>query len=442
MSMGKALALSIFFGVLAFACSTEDENPGRDRRGGPGDGAVAPPTVDEAAKRYPDFATLWTNSLARTCGPNNGVCHQDKQFPHMEREPSLFAGINGRCNQLRIDRRTIQNICEPTGDTLRIGAFSSVIGNVTPKPSEVSPTTLEITLRDPAPDALALDSAVVVRKRPGVPDTEWPLKDAVKSIAGKTIVVDYDRLASVGGYSYGVLQRFLWPQLYLVDGDDAQVELGDPNGDGFFGADLGGALIKPQKPLESYFMLRLLAPLPQGQKTTSLTGQAGVVEPQMPIANFTHWDGVPSIVAAWCWIAGLAPDASNADAPIDYEHCDLAAMPPPVVADDHAVSWSAIYEGTLKPRCSSCHNTKASPPSKLVLDDPGLAYATLLGINGARPSQSETLPFVTPGDSAKSYLYLKLSPTPPSGAQMPSGGALPEAAVTAIKTWIDQGAAP
>jgi hypothetical protein len=31
--------------------------------------------------------------------------------------------------------------------------------------------------------------------------------------------------------------------------------------------------------------------------------------------------------------------------------------------------------------------------------------------------------------------------TPPSGAQMPSGGALPEAAVTAIKTWIDQGAA-
>jgi hypothetical protein len=31
-----------------------------------------------------------------------------------------------------------------------------------------------------------------------------------------------------------------------------QVELGDPSGEGVFGATLGGALIKPGKPLLSY----------------------------------------------------------------------------------------------------------------------------------------------------------------------------------------------
>jgi len=87
-----------------------------------------------------------------------------------------------------------------------------------------------------------------------------------------------------------------------------------------------GVAVKPGKPLDSYYMLRLVAPFAAGQKNSNLAATT-TPEPPMPIANFTHWDGRPSIVATWCWIAGLKPDGSNADAPIDYGRCDLNGLP-------------------------------------------------------------------------------------------------------------------
>jgi dihydropyrimidinase len=44
--------------------------------------------------RMVDFGDIWETSLSRTCGPNSGVCHQNKQFPHMEFSPSLLTAMH------------------------------------------------------------------------------------------------------------------------------------------------------------------------------------------------------------------------------------------------------------------------------------------------------------------------------------------------------------
>ncbi len=50
-------------------------------------------------------------------------------------------------------------------------------------------------------------------------------------------------------------------------------------------------------------------------------------------------------------------------------------------------------------------------------------------------------PAIVPGDGAGSNLVKKISPNPPFGARMPQGGPfLPDASITTIRTWVDQGA--
>lgn len=47
---------------------------------------------------------------------------------------------------------------------------------------------------------------------------------------------------------------------------------------------------------------------------------------------------------------------------------------------------------------------------------------------------------ISPGAPEASVLYLKLTPTPPSGARMPLGGSLDAASIQTIRDWIQQGA--
>src|SRR5438552_2904218 len=120
---------------------------------------------------------------------------------------------------------------------------------------------------------------------------------------------------------------FLSPTVYS-QADSGQVQLGDPNGDGVFGAELNGATIKPGNPLRSYLFLRVMAPLPMGsgQTMTNVAAPASS-EAQMPIANYQYWDIDNAVVALYCWIKGLQADGLNAAASIDYAGCDLSALP-------------------------------------------------------------------------------------------------------------------
>ena len=435
--MRGAIFLSL---SLVLGCST---SPTSSTSSGPLD-PDAGGSLDTASAKFPDLRALWSQSLARTCGPNNGVCHDNKQYPDLQTATGLLTSVNQRCNQLRDDPATIDNLCEPSGDKLQIGSFQATIGFVTPKPDAVNPTTIEVTLADPIPAGATTDSVAVLRLREMLPEVSLAVPSSAVTLAAGAHVVTLD-LAELGmadGLTAGKsLADFFYPAKRVAGAAD-QIELGDPNGDGVFGATLGGALIKPGKPLLSYLFLRISAPLVTGPDHRETNVQASsTVEQQMPIANYQYWDATNANLALWCWISTMKDDASNADGPIDYEHCDTSKIAPITHQTGEAITYSHVYETILRPSCAvPCHFNGTKQATTLFLDDPGTSYETLLGLQGAGPTESE-LPFVTRNDSSKSFLFLKVSEkTPPSGARMPLSAPLPDSAVAEIQTWIAQGA--
>ncbi len=438
--MRRALLLCFSLASVAMACSKSSAS---SSSGAP-PGADGGGSLDTASAKFPDIHTLWTSSVSRTCGPNNGVCHDNKQFPDMQTAPGLIGAVNQRCNQLRADPTTIDNLCEPSGDTLTFGAFQTHVGNVTPQPDAMSPTTIDVTLQDPLPAGTTTAMVALVRQRDMLPAVTMPIPAAAVTLGSDPHVVTFDlpTLAMSDGLSSGAtLADFFLPAMWLAGADD-QIELGDPNGDGLFGATLGGALVKPGKPLLSYLFLRINAPLVTGPMHPETNVQtSAVVEQQMPIANFQYWDATNAGLALWCWISTMKDDASNADDPIDYTHCDTSGLTPVTLQTGEAVTYTHIYEQILSPSCAvPCHFPGTKQATTFYLDDPDTAYETLLGLHGSGPTES-MLPFVTRNDPTNSYLYLKVSEkTPPVGGQMPLSAPLPDATVAAIQTWIAQGA--
>jgi hypothetical protein len=414
------------------------------------DASLSAAAVALAAAKYPDLETLWARSISVTCGPNNGVCHNSRQYPDLQTSAGLALAVGKGCNPLRTSPGAIDNLCEPAGDLLALGAFTTRIGNVVPDVRD-APTRLTETLHDPVPES-AGGAIAVVQRHPGLPDVRLTLPPAaLVSAHGSSVVLDYAALSGVaappqsngaGGSMPGTMATFLLPPTF-VPGDETQVGLGDPNGDGVFGFDLGGGLVVPGAPLLSYLFLRVDGPLTlgAGNRLTNVAADPPATEPQMPIANVQFWDASTDLVALWCWIAGLRPDGANADGPIDYAHCSLAGMPAAQHQVGEAATFSDIFANVLRPACASCHVAGGTAPPSLVFDgDVHHAYDAVLGI-GAPAPQDGALPFVTPADPSRSYLYLKLVGDPSiHGARMPPAAPLAADALDRIATWIRQGA--
>ncbi len=446
--MLAALLLGFLLGCSSPATRSNPQGPpgGSESDGGASaDGGV---NVDTAAAKYPDLRTLWARSISRTCGPNNGVCHDSRQFPDMQTASGLLGAVGIRCNQIRDQAGSIDNLCEPPGDELQIGTFKTRIGNVTPD-SQTAPTQLTVTLHDPIPQGTT-GAMAVVRERQGLATLTFAIpKSAVVSSTGQSVIVSYAALntnatpAPAPPGATNTMAVFLDPASY-VPGDDTQVELGDPNGDGVFGADLGGALIKPGDPLNSYLFLRITSPLdlgPGNTQTNVSPSMAGQTEPQMPIANFQYWDIDNDALALWCWISNMAPDGSNADGPIDYTSCDTSKMPSPHHQGGEASTFSSVFSNILQPNCSSCHHAGGSAPSSFQVTDLDTTYDNLLGFGTSGPTEVMGMPFVTRDDPTHSYLFLKITGDPSiTGARMPLGGQLQQGDIDAIGTWVSQGA--
>jgi hypothetical protein len=89
----------------------------------------------------------------------------------------------------------------------------------------------------------------------------------------------------------------------------------------------------------------------------------------------------------------------------------------------------------------SCHST-FSQRGGLVLE-PGKAYASLVGVIADNDrAKALGLKRVNPGKPDSSFLMIKLTgPGPGEGDRMPDGNnPLSEKAITAIRTWIANGA--
>jgi hypothetical protein len=284
---------SLFFAAIcaSLGCESTIEIPPPD------------PNADTAASRasreYPTYRDLHAAVAEKTCGPRSGVCHNSKQFPDLHTPENMLAVVGQRCNQLTEDPTQVQDLCEPNGDLLQLDAgpdkgFQSRIGYVIDR-TTATPATIVLTLHDAPPhDASAIDADIVRDADPGA-TLHLHLAGAVTTKAGVAQVV-----LGASNLSTSVRAFFTTP---YTPGFNGQVFLGDPNRNGIFGASLGGALVSPGAPDRSFLVWRL-------------TGKVG---PQMPLANGPLTD--EQIYAMQCWIQQLAPDASNADGPIDYSRC-------------------------------------------------------------------------------------------------------------------------
>jgi len=396
-------------------------------------------TDADARKQYPDLTALYAgeHGLYRGCGPNGGVCHNGNEFPNLDSMGSIVANIDVACNQKRDTRIEFDDLCERLGDRVQFGEEK-----------------IELAYIEPYDDMPTVGWRVVLRKKPAVmaPQGEamqvWrgvpngtgtivdvpflPLSAAIASYlvdpedpSGKSILIGLSQDPMVNPSVVAFLTESGTPR-------PDRYHYGDPNRNGTFGADLGGRLIKPGDPDKSYLLRRLTDPT------------AG---PLMPRANCCSWTKT-SLRALWCWVDGLAPDGSNADAPIDYDKCrpsppvELLYPEPGPMCEAQGLcpveaaggtgdaTFGSIYAEILTKRCAGdgCHDT--GTPGGVDLRTRTAAFHTLY----AR---------VVPGDPDASLLYQRLTPATCSGLckTMPlDRPILGDADLARIRQWILDGA--
>jgi hypothetical protein len=116
-------------------------------------------------------------------------------------------------------------------------------------------------------------------------------------------------------------------------------------------------------------------------------------------------------------------------------------------AIDNSPTIENVFSTIFNVSCvNSCHQPGGAFPG-FDLSTVDKAYTTLLGADGKGAPQScagNPVPYVTPGDSGKSYVYAKVAGDtakfPICGSPMPIGPALSEDQLALLKNWIDMGA--
>jgi hypothetical protein len=354
--------------------------------------------VDTVASRYPDLEALYggAHGIYRSCAPNEGVCHNNQEYPDLATLGSVVATVGARCNRGRASARELHDLCEETGDILESGKRRARLASISYALEEEAEGGFddlyayaeELWLEADRPLPVRVGDVVEVRR---VEDGEVRDVQALRVVAPRGPRPQRPNVVPVQ-----VAER---DDVAVPYGFGRPLREGDPNQNGVLGARLSGGLVVPGVPERSYLMRRLVDP------------SAG---PLMPRANCCTWTKA-SLRAMWCWIAGLEPDGSNALDPIDYERCpdgpeEAVAYPKPGpscatsgrcpvkarVELDGGATWEAVY-GLLASRCGDrdCHGPGTSN---------GL---TLAGDTQARQSVAA---LVVPGEPARSELYRRIVP--------------------------------
>jgi hypothetical protein len=413
--------------------------------------AAARSVAPEAARTlYPDLASLYggDTGIYRTCAANQGVCHNDKEHPNLATLGAVVQTIGAPCNLTKTRPHDVHDLCERPGDKLAIGGEEIEIASFGvpeadddekekekgDEPEEklielrklALGAAMEMRLRR-APRKARLGEHVVV-KRPTAGGESLDLQKfdvaAILREPGRFSIQTTTGMRGFGGDESNAV---------LASANPLAVHVGDPNEDGVYGADLGGALIVPGRPDRSYILVRLTDP------------SAG---PLMPRANCCSWTKA-SLRALYCWVAGLRPDGKNALDKIDYDRCPPGPVedviyPEPGVACETSgmcpvqphtqasdATWTAVYENVLAARCggSACHTEEAA--SELDLRSKDVAFKSV----------TEHL---VPNAPARSEIYVRVSPDlckEPSCTPMPlRKPALDAPARDLLRRWIERGA--
>ncbi|SEU24239.1 c-type cytochrome domain-containing protein [Stigmatella erecta] len=397
------------------------------------------PLVLEAQSRLSTGADLQRKVVLRTCGPTNGVCHNQKEYPDLHTAGTFAAAINAPCNVQAGSYEGVYDRCERLGDRFKfteqsfkeieIGWYAVILGAYEEYPDQFTPPDdapgFHIHLRDPVPLAQGKahwGTGTFIRNFINAQgnvealsfasyNTRWWVLGDGRHLFGE--VRDYQRDAVDALLSVGILQ-------------------GDQNRNGVFGAREGKSvpLLNPGKPEESYLVARMRGHM-QGE---AIPGS------RMPLAN--QPPSIPDMLALMCFIEGLDPAATqwNLSSSIDYARCSYSANPQALSLVGTGVTWRQRVQPILQSSCGGCHGG-SSPQGGLDLLSAG-TWARL-----RQPSaQNPNLKLIDSGRPETSYLWLKLSGDGSIlGARMPvdplnGNRTLPPEQLADIEAWILGGA--
>ena len=280
---------ALMLGLVALAaCSDEGA---ADAPAPEGDNQVERTLVDEAAEQMPTVQALHTQIFKRTCSPDNGVCHNTKEFPDLHTPGNLIDSIGKPCN-LAEEPENIFDDCELPGDILTLNSgpergFSSRIAQ-----HEIIDGDWVIQLAEPVQGCEPHRAAFSVTDGDGSGGVIIEAPNQALYVACGSTEVRVGNIAVLG------------PQ--VVAGLANRVEMGDPNRNGIMGADKPSVQIWPGEPDRSYLLARTLGTVPGTR---------------MPLANQPLSDA--ELLALICWIetVGDQPDPSD---PILYDECSAA----------------------------------------------------------------------------------------------------------------------
>jgi len=446
-----------------------DWDSGSPFYGGPG--AYAPytgsdPYVLEAQRRIPDGLTLQSQVVRRSCGPINGVCHNQKEYPDLHTPANFVDAIGAPCNIQSGNPEGVFDRCERVGDRVEIDGtpgrfeigwveFVPPEGDETPPPSPEMPG-LHFHFAEPVPTShherwrtLRLIRTLVRADRT-VEDLSYAEYTTTLYVfdGGKHLV------AGVRPYQVNTVLSLL----------AVGIEQGDLNRNGVFGARPRGSvsygpipLIDPGNPETSYLVARMRGFMRRVEGGTEHLDE--VPGTRMPLANQPF--SVPEMIALFCFIEGLDPalDTVNLAAPIDYGHCSYALDTSKldglaVEGEPGDCSWERRVKRVLAANCGGCHDSSDDTAGGLALLGDGVYDRLLL----AAVDDPLSRPLIAPGNPAGSYLFLKIGGLLSEGqsheeyieAHSLAGELMPDApsgfrklddvAIADIHAWIQAGA--
>jgi hypothetical protein len=390
--------------------------------------------VRDAQARYATGLDLHRKFILRTCGPDNGVCHNQKEYPNLHTVGGFSATIGAPCNVQPGTWESVFDRCELAGDRFRLGDNGALIEvgwieYIPGSPPEGDQRTVEspglhIHLQAPLPGD---------QRRP------WTTGSFVRSFvnnAGQveefefshfrgqwTVIGDRTHLvADVNDWQVGSVESML----------RSGIVQGDMNRNGVYGARLGStiSMLTPSRPEESYLIARVRGYM-QG---------APIPGTRMPLAN--QPPNVTDLLALYCFVEQLPPDAKAPDisGPIDYNNCSYINDPMQLDPIGDGATYTDRIGPLLNLHCAGCHgNALAQAGFNLEAED---AFEQLLSTS----SQRRDMNLIQPGLPDKSYLWLKLvGDGSVIGTQMPLNSQnqpapLPADLLAEIETWILAGA--
>ncbi len=396
------------------------------------------PIVLEAQANFPTGIEFHQKVIWRTCTPNQGVCHNAKEYPDLRTPASFVSAFNAPCNVQAGEYQSIYDGCEQPGDRVQLGgAFDTTeieLGWIEYIPGENNDGFDGV----PDPDAPGLH--IHLRQALTTDRTDaWARADFSRSfvIEGSVEQSTFESfttrwwLVGDGSHLIGEVRNYQTSQAeaLAVIGNLVQ---GDANRNGVFGAEESepASLLVPGWPESSYLIARMRGEMHGDEIPGS----------RMPLANqpFT----IPEMLAMFCLVERYPQDGDPTalSGPIDYNNCTFAEDPESLNLLGQGVTWKGRISKILEFNCGGCHSEERAEADLILVGDG--VYDTLLGASTQLPEFN----LIEPGDAENSYLYMKLIGADGiDGAKMPydpfSGeGSLTQAELDDILTWIVNGA--